>query len=336
MLYVMWKNVGRLLASTHGHGHGHPPSRVSLFRGTFFAGPVLGLMLLVVGLAVFIIYEVQVSGEGGQTQQALVIYYSFNIACLGLMTLVSLGGSVIYRFDRRAMDHHKNPTRTLDVALLMGAALGQYAISYYSIVAVVVGMPKDVLGALDLAHALLMIAQHTFQNVFIIESLHRGPPGAEPHDSPPKEPCLTFANLDALHTLPTCPPTPRLDGPSLAGPQETIAIILAPRGHWRRRCLKDISLFLLLCNIIVSTRAMGVGRVREENARKGVLPGAFTGPSPPWPQPTGEPSGCLGKEQLQRGSGAARADSVSGHTGHEGLAFWHPGSSWSWKGPREF
>ncbi|XP_005884416.1 PREDICTED: otopetrin-2 [Myotis brandtii] len=254
MLYVMWKNVGRLLASSthgHGHGHGHTPSRGSLFRETFFVGPVLGLMLLLVGLAVFIIYEVQVSGDGDHTQQALVIYYSFNIACLGLMTLVSLSGSVIYRFDRRAMDHHKNPTRTLDVALLMGAALGQYAISYYSTVAVVVGVPRDTLGALNLAHALLMIAQHTFQNVFIIESLHRGPPGAEPHDAPPKEPCLTFANPDALHTLPTCPPTPRSVSPSLVGPQEATAIFLAPRAHWRRRCLKDISLFLLLCNIIL-------------------------------------------------------------------------------------
>ncbi|XP_059527127.1 proton channel OTOP2 isoform X2 [Myotis daubentonii] len=252
MLYVMWKNVGRLLASsTHGHGHGHTPSRGSLFRETFFVGPVLGLMLFLVGLAVFIIYEVQVSGDGDHTQQALVIYYSFNIACLGLMTLVSLSGLVIYRFDHRAMDHHKNPTRTLDVALLMGAALGQYAISYYSIVAVVVGMPRDTLGALNLAHALLMIAQHTFQNVFIIESLHRGPPGAEPQDAPPKEPCLTFANPDALHALPTCPPTPRSVSPGLVGPQEATAIFLAPRAHWRRRCLKDISLFLLLCNIIL-------------------------------------------------------------------------------------
>ncbi|XP_014644917.1 PREDICTED: otopetrin-2 [Ceratotherium simum simum] len=252
MLYVMWKNVGRLLAfSTHGHSH--TPSRLGLFRETFIAGPVLGLMLFIVGLAVFIIYEVQVSGEEGSTQQALVMYYSFNIVCLGLMTLVSLSGSIIYRFDRRAMDHHKNPTRTLDVALLMGAALGQYAISYYSIVAVVAGTPRDLLGALNLAYALLMIAQHIFQNVFIIESLHRGPPGADSHDTPPKEPChgLTFANLDALHTLPSCPPTPRLAGSSPAGPPEAVAIISAPKGHWRSRCLKDISLFLLLCNIIL-------------------------------------------------------------------------------------
>ncbi|XP_058417544.1 proton channel OTOP2 [Diceros bicornis minor] len=252
MLYVMWKNVGRLLASST-HGHSHTPSRLGLFRETFIAGPVLGLMLFIVGLAVFIIYEVQVSGEEGRTQQALVMYYSFNIVCLGLMTLVSLSGSIIYRFDRRAMDHHKNPTRTLDVALLMGAALGQYAISYYSIVAVVAGSPRDLLGALNLAYALLMIAQHIFQNVFIIESLHRGPPGADSHDTPPKEPChgLTFANLDALHTLPSCPPTPRLAGSSPAGPPEAVAIISAPKGHWRSRCLKDISLFLLLCNIIL-------------------------------------------------------------------------------------
>lgn len=232
MLYVMWKNVGRLIASTHGHGH--TPSRISLFRETFFAGPILGLLLFVVGL--FILYKVQASGERDHTQQALVTYYSFNIICLGLMTLVSLIGSVIHRFDRRAMDHHKNPTRSLDVALLMGAAMGQYAISYYSIVAVVVGSPRDLLGALNLSHALLMIAQHTFQNMFIIESLHREPPA--------KESCqgITFASLDAIHTLPSCPPTPNPESP-----QE------APRCHWQRRCLKDISLFLLPCNVIVSS-----------------------------------------------------------------------------------
>ncbi|XP_055994406.1 proton channel OTOP2 [Sorex fumeus] len=255
MLYVMWKNVGRFLAGpAHSHTHAHAHARPSVFRETFFAGPVLGLLLFVVGLAVFIIYEVQVSGEGARTQQALVAYYSFNIVCLGLMTLVSLSGSVIYRFDRRAMDHHKNPTRTLDVALLMGAALGQYAISYYSIVAVVVGTPRDLLAALNLAHALVMIAQHTSQNVFIIESLHRGPPTEEPPHPTTKEPCqgLTFANLDALHTLPACSSTPGLVDPGgVQHPGEAVDVILPPKTHWRRRCLKDISLFLLLCNVIL-------------------------------------------------------------------------------------
>lgn len=325
MLYVMWKNVGRLLASST-RGHSHTPSQVGLFRETFFAGPILGLMLLVVGLAVFIIYEVQMSGEGGHTQQALVIYYSFNIVCLGLMTLVSLSGSIIYRFDRRAMDHHKNPTRTLDVALLMGAALGQYAISYYSIVAVVVGMPRDLLGGLNLAHALLMIAQHTFQNVFIIESLHRGPPGAEPHRSPPKEPSLTFANLDALHTLPSCPPAPRLVGPSAAGPQEAVAIILTSRGHWRRRCLKDISLFLLLCNIIVSTwgPAGGLGQREGQEALLGIFLSSVL--SPAYLRLLRLSRERAGSERV---SCSPQANSISGHTETEIPTHQHLGSSGS-------
>uniref|UniRef100_A0A7N4NID9 Otopetrin 2 n=1 Tax=Sarcophilus harrisii TaxID=9305 RepID=A0A7N4NID9_SARHA len=251
MVYVMWKNVGRLISSSHGHGHGHTPSPASFFRGTLFIGPVLGLLILVVGLGVFIIYEVQVSGDKSGTHQALILYYSFNVACLGLMTLVSLGGSIIYRFDQRTMDHHKNPTRTVDVALLMGAALGQYAISYYSIVAVVVGTPRDLLGGLNLSYSLLMIAQHTFQNIFIIESLHRGPPTVQGDTSNEPIHGLIYTNQDALQTLPAYPSTPRLVGSTSASPQEALTIISDPQRNWRRRCLKDISLFLLLCNVIL-------------------------------------------------------------------------------------
>ncbi|XP_074076714.1 proton channel OTOP2 [Macrotis lagotis] len=251
MVYVMWKNVGRLIGPSHDHGHGHIPSPASLFRETLFIGPVLGLLIFVVGLGVFIIYEVQVSGDKSGIDQALILYYSFNIACLGLMTLVSLGGSIIYRFDQRTMDHHKNPTRTVDVALLMGAALGQYAISYYSIVAVVVGTPRDLLGGLNLSYSLLMIAQHTFQNIFIIESLHRGPPANQ--ENPPNEPVhgLTYANQDALQTLPAYPSTSRLVGSTPPTPQETVTVISVSQSNWRRRCLKDISLFLLLSNAIL-------------------------------------------------------------------------------------
>lgn len=127
--------------------------------------------------------------------------------------------------------------RTLDVTLLMGAALGQYTISYYSIVAVVVGMPRDLLRGLNLAHALLMIAQHTFQNVFIIESLHRGPPGAKPHETTPKEPCLTLPT--SRPCLPAHPPPGwlapaqwalRKQWPSL-GPQGPLETPM-PEGHF--------------------------------------------------------------------------------------------------------
>ncbi|NWI47136.1 OTOP2 protein, partial [Picathartes gymnocephalus] len=175
MVYVMWKNVGRFIDH---HSHHIQRLKFRLFRRTFFVGIMLGLIILVSGLGVLILYEVQVnsSTESSKKSQALTMYYIFNIVCLSLMSLVCIGGSVIYRFDKRDMDRHKNPTRTLDVALLMGAALGQYAISYYSIVAIVASTPRDTISALNLTYALLMIAQHTFQNVFIIEGLHRQPP----------------------------------------------------------------------------------------------------------------------------------------------------------------
>uniref|UniRef100_A0A669Q3D5 Otopetrin 2 n=1 Tax=Phasianus colchicus TaxID=9054 RepID=A0A669Q3D5_PHACC len=199
MVYVMWKNVGRFIDH---HSHHVQRLKFKLFRRTFFVGIVLGLIVLVGGLGVLIVYEVQVnsSTEPSKKSQALTMYYIFNIVCLGLMSLVCIGGSVIYRFDKRDMDRHKNPTRTLDVALLMGAALGQYAISYYSIVAIVASTPRDAISALNLTYALLMIAQHTFQNIFIIEGLHRQPPKEDhKHSSPRKELYgLTFVNVSAV------------------------------------------------------------------------------------------------------------------------------------------
>uniref|UniRef100_A0A8C6Z0K7 Otopetrin 2 n=1 Tax=Nothoprocta perdicaria TaxID=30464 RepID=A0A8C6Z0K7_NOTPE len=199
MVYVMWKNVGRFIDH---HSHHIHRLKFRLFRRTFFVGIVLGLIILVSGLGVLIVYEVRVnsSHEASKKNEALTMYYIFNIVCLGLMSLVCIGGSVIYRFDKRDMDRHKNPTRTLDVALLMGAALGQYAISYYSIVAIVASTPRDSISALNLTYALLMIAQHTFQNIFIIEGLHRQPPKEDhKHDLRQKDPYgLTFVNVNAV------------------------------------------------------------------------------------------------------------------------------------------
>uniref|UniRef100_A0A8D0FBN4 Otopetrin 2 n=1 Tax=Strix occidentalis caurina TaxID=311401 RepID=A0A8D0FBN4_STROC len=224
MVYVMWKNVGRFIDH---HSHHIHRLKFRLFRRTFFVGIVLGLIILVSGLGVLILYEVQVnsSTESSKKSQALTMYYIFNIVCLGLMSLVCIGGSVIYRFDKRDMDRHKNPTRTLDVALLMGAALGQYAISYYSIVAIVASTPRDAISALNLTYALLMIAQHTFQNIFIIEGLHR---------QPPKEDHNAASGTEAIH------------------PSDLVRSLTAPKKmNWRRKFLREISMFLLLSNIIL-------------------------------------------------------------------------------------
>uniref|UniRef100_A0A8C0HM18 Otopetrin 2 n=1 Tax=Buteo japonicus TaxID=224669 RepID=A0A8C0HM18_9AVES len=257
MVYVMWKNVGRII-DHHSHHIHHLKFR--LFRRTFFVGIMLGLIILVSGLGVLIVYEVQVnsSTESSKKSQALTMYYIFNIVCLGLMSLVCIGGSVIYRFDKRDMDRHKNPTRTLDVALLMGAALGQYAISYYSIVAIVASTPRDAISALNLTYALLMIAQHTFQNIFIIEGLHRQPPKEDhKHDSHQKDLYgLTFVNINAVSLR--VPDSDSTLAPSAASgteaihPSDLVRSLTAPKKmNWRRKFLREISMFLLLSNIIL-------------------------------------------------------------------------------------
>ncbi|XP_048820979.1 proton channel OTOP2 [Lagopus muta] len=257
MVYVMWKNVGRFIDH---HSHHVQHLKFKLFRRTFFVGIVLGLIILVGGLGVFIVYEVQVnsSTEPSKNSQALTMYYIFNIVCLGLMSLVCIGGSVIYRFDKRDMDRHKNPTRTLDVALLMGAALGQYAISYYSIVAIVASTPRDAISALNLTYALLMIAQHTFQNIFIIEGLHRQPPKEDhKHGSHQKELYgLTFVNVNAVSlrvpdsgSASAPNPAPSTEG---THPSDIVRSLVAPKKiNWQRKLLREISMFLLLCNIIL-------------------------------------------------------------------------------------
>ncbi|XP_019373482.1 PREDICTED: otopetrin-2 [Gavialis gangeticus] len=257
MVYVMWKNVGRLI-DDHAHLVHHLKFR--LFRRTFFVGIVLGLIVLVSGLGVLIVYEVQVNTHSNEekTNQALIMYYIFNIVCLSLMSAVCIGGSVVYRLDKRDMDRHKNPTRTLDVALLMGAALGQYAISYYSIVAVVASTSRDTKSALNLTYSLLMIAQHTFQNIFIVEGLHRQPPEERHKTSPHRKDLygLTFVNINTISLrIPdggsvlgsSTPPNPG----AIQASDDVQSIRMPKKVNWRSKALREISLFLLLSNVIL-------------------------------------------------------------------------------------
>uniref|UniRef100_A0A670JBB8 Otopetrin 2 n=1 Tax=Podarcis muralis TaxID=64176 RepID=A0A670JBB8_PODMU len=230
MVYVMWKNVGRLIDPHDNHIH---QLKFKLFRRTYFLGTIVGFLVLVTGIAVLIVYEIQVNSkeDSKRTDQVLTMYYGFNIVCLSLMSAICIAGSIVYRFDKRDMDHHKNPTRTLDVALLMGAALGQYAISYYSIVATVASSPRDTINALNLSYSLLMLAQPTFQNIFIIEGLHRQPQKRK-------------TNLSAL-------PPSALPGLAIQTSEARRSLKASKKMNWRRRFLKEISVFLLLGNAIL-------------------------------------------------------------------------------------
>uniref|UniRef100_A0A4W3K9R4 Otopetrin 2 n=1 Tax=Callorhinchus milii TaxID=7868 RepID=A0A4W3K9R4_CALMI len=203
MVYVMWKNVGRFLDQ-------FAQNKGNFYLHGFPIGLVLGLVGILVGLVIFIICEVKMTFNEWKIP-ALIMYYIFNIVLLSLMSMVSLLGSFIYILDKRSIDQRINPTRNLEVNLLLGTEMGQFSVAYFSIVALVSIRPHEPLAILSLMFSLITIIQHALQSIFIIKGLYR-----QPH-------------LPAV-------------GPGhVQGNQLT----------WKRRFLKEITSFLLLSNIIV-------------------------------------------------------------------------------------
>ncbi|XP_062304964.1 proton channel OTOP2-like isoform X2 [Osmerus eperlanus] len=231
MAYVMWKNVGRMLDEHSPHEHRFHLKDVCL-------GPVAGMVLLVVGLATFVVYEVDVAKEDqGKRDMALMMHYLMNLVAVSLMSICSTVGCVIYRLDERDHVSGKNPTRSLDVVLLVGASMGQFTINYFTIVAVVASGEKDSLNAFSLACSLLTVVQLGLQNFFIIVGLHRQPF----HQA---NPVSQDTNLVLLNT----------NSDTLPVANMTRNVCYAPPQHrltWKRKLLKEICAFLLLANILL-------------------------------------------------------------------------------------
>jgi len=177
MLYVMWKNVGRRTDPAH---RPHAPVSLKLtltavYRGGVVVGPALGVLVLLVGVCVFVVYQVWVSQPGHRRLTAFLLFYGYHLAIMPLMSLGCVAGMLVHKLERRAQEGGHNPTRSLDVALLVGAALGQLGLSYFSLVAAMeVGAPGP-LGSLDLSYSLLSLLELMLQNIFIIEGLNRHP-----------------------------------------------------------------------------------------------------------------------------------------------------------------
>uniref|UniRef100_A0A8C8SE35 Otopetrin 3 n=1 Tax=Pelusios castaneus TaxID=367368 RepID=A0A8C8SE35_9SAUR len=228
MLYVMWKNVGRRIAHQHTT---HATPKFKLHE--VFAGLVLGTCALITGICIFMIYQIQATRSASR-QEAFVLYYSYYIVLLPLMTMGALAGTIIHGLEERELDTVKNPTRSLDVILLMGAALGQIAISYFSIVAIVATNPRDLLNRLILTYSVSLIIQHITQNIFIIEGLHRQPLAEDTGPATHQEPTPRVYPLEIRQEIRT-------------GSHSYTRT--CGRLNWKRKALKEISIFLVLCNI---------------------------------------------------------------------------------------
>lgn len=233
MAYVMWKNVGRLVED---HSHHSVKFRLK----DVCTGPVTGILLVVAGLVTFIIYEVYILKEDEEKRnEALLIHFIMNIVIVSLMSLSTMIGCIVYRLDHREHVSEKNPTRSLDVGLLVGASLGQFIISYFTIVAAVATGASGYLNALNLSWAVLTVLQLGLQNYFIIEGLHREP--------------FHMMQEAALHTNAHLQEHTEM---SVVMEINKSSYYLTSSFHklsWKRRILKDVCAFLLLSNIIVSS-----------------------------------------------------------------------------------
>lgn len=247
MTYILWKNVGRVMDE---HCHHHIKFRLK----DIVFGPVVGVLLVIAGLATFIIYEIEMLNEDSDEEskdKALMMYFVMNIVIVVLMSVTTVIGCAVFKVDHREQVSDKNPTRNLDVGLLVGASLGQFIISYFSIIATIGAGAKGHLNRLNLTGAILMVIQLGLQNFFIIEGLHRKPF----HEAQPTptvvvnpyvlEPKRDLGSLGGSHTT----VDPALAEPSL----HSHTAEHKPKLLWKRRVLKEVCAFLLLCNIIVST-----------------------------------------------------------------------------------
>ncbi|XP_036945147.1 proton channel OTOP2 [Acanthopagrus latus] len=233
MAYVMWKNVGRLVEDHSHHSVKFRPKDVCL-------GPLTGILLVVAGLVTFILYEVYILKEDeGYRNDGLLIHFIMNIVIVSMMSLSTVIGCIVYRLDHREHVSEKNPTRSLDVGLLVGASMGQFIISYFTIVAVVATGARGHLNALNLSWAVLTVLQLGLQNYFIIEGLHREPyhvmREAALHSNAHVLPEHTEMSVVMDSNKSTYFLTPSLDD----------------KLSWKRRVLKEVCAFLLLANVIL-------------------------------------------------------------------------------------
>ncbi|KAG9467087.1 hypothetical protein GDO78_015651 [Eleutherodactylus coqui] len=101
MLFIMWRNVGR--REVHHSGSSHPRFHL---QGVLY-GPVLGVASLLVGICVFIQYQIQASA-GTVVTTSFIVYFMYSIILLSIMLIACFIGIIAQTFrDKQHMEHTK-------------------------------------------------------------------------------------------------------------------------------------------------------------------------------------------------------------------------------------
>lgn len=268
ILFVMWKNIGRTIDLSSKR------KRVATKTQGLTLGPILGLLALASTIGVLVVYITHVEESLQMRQSAISMFYIYGIVMLVFMCVGGAAGLLIYRADYSPLDTSKNPTRQLDTKLLFGSSVGSWLMSWCSVVAVLGPNSSPPYRWTSLIYSLLTVLEKYIQNLFIIESLYRQQVRAE-RDSPE---LLDAPEIFSV-TSSLAPPytgivnraydTPdracfameneRAEGGQVCKCPIKPAEVSLPGGgnvprplNLKRQVLKNISIFLLMCNISVS------------------------------------------------------------------------------------
>uniref|UniRef100_A0A674JEQ4 Otopetrin 1 n=1 Tax=Terrapene triunguis TaxID=2587831 RepID=A0A674JEQ4_9SAUR len=240
MLYVLWKNIGRKVEHHHQH------KILFKFHG-ITVGTIFGLIVLISTIAVVVVYLIQMGRSKIKSELALTMFYLYGISVLTLMCVAGIVALLIYRLEERSMDNSKNPARKLDADLLVGTASGSWPLSWGSILAIICAQSHPQYTWYNLPYSILVIIEKYIQNLFIIESIH-------PADMDNgKFPYMFDGNIymrersggdgfDEVRSQASSPVTHSTSDFSLYSRNSV---------NNKRRILKNIAAFLVLCNLSV-------------------------------------------------------------------------------------
>ncbi|KAM4740718.1 proton channel OTOP1 [Anableps anableps] len=264
LLFVMWKNIGRTIDMSSNR-----KCLVTKTQGLTL-GPILGLLALISTIGILVVYITRLEGFLEVRQSAISMFYIYGIVMLVVMCSAGALGLLIYRANHMPLDASKNPSRQLDTELLFGSSLGSWFMSWCSIVSVLSSHHNPPHRWTNLIYSLLIVLEKYVQNLFIIESLYRQQEIVERAD--PELP----AAPEVFSVTSSLPPfngiineayeSPGGDCGSMENEQEENGQVYGCQRNqsnvplpidtqaveplnMKRLILKNIAVFLLLCNI---------------------------------------------------------------------------------------
>ncbi len=268
MLFVMWKNIGRTIDLSSNR------KRLATKTQGLTLGPILGLLALASTIGILVVYITHVEESFRTRQSAISMFYIYGVVMLVFMCIAGASGLLIYRADHMPLDTSKNPSRQLDTELLFGSSVGSWLMSWCSIVAVLGTDSNPPYRWTNLAYSLLIVLEKYIQNPFIIESLYRQQEAGDREDpelpaapeifsvttslappyngiinrayETPDRACVTMENeQEDSRQVYRCPRKPS-EVPLPVGNK------VEEPPNTKRKILKNIAVFLLMCNISVS------------------------------------------------------------------------------------